>query len=106
MICRHAQSFNYPLCQTNLRSIYEYYKSVAGIDVAEKIKQEIKSSLIKLKDENVNWQEDEFLNSMGRGHRRDICGNYKIIYYRDLQKEITYVTDIFDSRQDPINQKG
>lgn len=90
----------------NLRIIYEYYKSIAGIDVAEKIRQEIKSALIKLQDEDINWQEDEHLTFLGKGHRRYVCGNYKIIYYRDYQKRITYITDIFDSRQDPVNQKG
>jgi len=90
----------------NLKVIYEYYKAVAGIDVAEKIRSEIRAALISLQNENVDWQEDEFLTSLGKGHKRYICGNYKIIYYRDFQNKTTYVTDIFDSRQDPIKQNG
>lgn len=92
--------------KSSLRIIYEYYKSIAGITVAERIKQEIKSALIKLQDEHINWQEDEYLTFLGKEHRRYVCGNYKIIYYRDYQKKVTYITDIFDSRQDPLNQRG
>ncbi len=37
-------------------------------------------------------------------HRRIIEGHYKIIYR--VTKEYIYITDIFDSRQDPDKMKG
>lgn len=90
----------------NLRNIYEYYKIKASIKVAAKIKNEIVEALQKLKHENLDWQEDEYLQSLNKSHRRMICGNYKIIYYRDSAQQITFITDIFDVRQSPEKETG
>ncbi len=43
---------------------------------------------------------------MNKNHKRLICGNYKIIYYYNQKDNIVYVTDIFDSRQDPLKENG
>lgn len=45
-----------------------------------------------------------YLEHLELGHRRLIVGHYKIIY-RVTNEEI-YITDIFDSRQDPAKMKG
>jgi plasmid stabilization system protein ParE len=47
---------------------------------------------------------EPFLEHLGLGHRRLIVSHYKIIY-RIVGKYI-YITDIFDSRQDPAKMKG
>ena len=47
---------------------------------------------------------EPYLEHLELGHRRLIVGHYKIIY-RVTNEEI-YITDIFDSRQDPIKMKG
>ena len=39
----------------------------------------------------------EYLEHLGKSHRRIIEGNYKIIYR--VEGENIYITDIFDSRQ-------
>jgi plasmid stabilization system protein ParE len=49
-------------------------------------------------------QKEPFLEHLGLGHRRLVEGHYKIIY-RVIDDSI-YVTDIFDSRQDPYKMKG
>lgn len=85
----------------NLTQIYEYYKSVANKSVADKIKLEITKSLQSLKDEHLDWQEDDLLKPIGKNHKRLVCGNYLIIYYRNCEIRTTFVTDIFDARQDP-----
>ena len=85
----------------NLKYIFEYYKVAANISLAKKIKSEIKKAVLSLKDSSIDWQEDEYLRPLSMNHRRLICGNYKIIYYRDWELKVTYVTDIFDARQDP-----
>ena len=59
-----------------------------------------------MKKETVDWQEDEFLIYLNKNHKRLVTGNYKIIYYFDSSENIIYVTDIFDSRQDPQKEKG
>lgn len=85
----------------NLNLIYEYYKSVANKTVAEKIKSQIKQALQSLKDEHLDWQEDDLLKPIGKNHKRLVCGNFLIIYYRNTDLKKTFVTDIFDARQDP-----
>ena len=47
----------------------------------------------------LKGQQEPFLEQLGLGHRRLVEGNYKIIYRVD--GENIYITDIFDSRQDP-----
>jgi toxin ParE1/3/4 len=49
-------------------------------------------------------QKEPFLDHLGLGHRRLIEGHCKIIY--KVEGEYIYITDIFDSRQDPNKMKG
>lgn len=49
-----------------------------------------------------NGQKEPFLDHLSLGHRRLIEGHFKIIY----KVEGEYITDIFDSRQDPDKMKG
>jgi plasmid stabilization system protein ParE len=49
-------------------------------------------------------QLEEYLEHLGKSHRRLVEGNYKIIYRVD--GETIYITDIFNSRQDPTEMKG
>ncbi|PTN02225.1 plasmid stabilization system protein ParE [Mangrovibacterium marinum] len=47
----------------------------------------------------LQGQEEPFLKHLQLGHRRIISRHYKIIYR--IEGEWIYITDIFDSRQDP-----
>ncbi|HNW52425.1 MAG TPA: type II toxin-antitoxin system RelE/ParE family toxin [Prolixibacteraceae bacterium] len=49
-------------------------------------------------------QSEPYLDHLNLGHRRLVIGQYKIIYR--IIEEVIYITDIFDSRQDPIKMKG
>ncbi len=49
-------------------------------------------------------QKEPYLEHLSLEHRRLIEGNYKIIYR--VVDECIYITDIFDSRQDPDKMKG
>ncbi|MEQ9374559.1 MAG: hypothetical protein RIG68_05255 [Imperialibacter sp.] len=51
-----------------------------------------------------NYQQEEYLEHLGKGHRRVIEGHVKIIYW--IEKEHIYIIDFFDSRQDPEKMKG
>ncbi|MCU4164073.1 type II toxin-antitoxin system RelE/ParE family toxin [Carboxylicivirga caseinilyticus] len=48
--------------------------------------------------------EEPYLKHLSLGHRRIIDGNYKIIYR--VIGEYIYITDIFDTRQDPDKMKS
>ncbi|MDX2002122.1 MAG: type II toxin-antitoxin system RelE/ParE family toxin [Chitinophagales bacterium] len=55
---------------------------------------------------NINplkGQEEDYLKDFGLGHRRLISGHFKIIYR--VEGQTIYITDIFDSRQDPAKMK-
>ena len=49
-------------------------------------------------------QKEPLLEHLGLGHRRIVEGHCKIIY--KVVGEYIYITDIFDSRQDPDKMKG
>ena len=49
-------------------------------------------------------QKEIYLEHLGLGHRRIIQGNYKIIYR--VTDQFIYITDIFDTRQNPKEMKG
>lgn len=49
-------------------------------------------------------QREYLLEHLGLEHRRLIEGRYKIIYR--VINEYIYITDIFDSRQDPAKMRG
>jgi toxin ParE1/3/4 len=51
----------------------------------------------------LKGQKEPFLEHLGLGHRRLVESHYKIIYR--VEGEHIYVTDIFDSRQDPDKMK-
>ena len=73
----------------------------------EKIK-EIRDRILSKADMLLNnpfiGQEEEYLLHVGLSHRRIIEGNYKIIYR--VEDQFIFITDIFDSRQDPDKMKG
>jgi toxin ParE1/3/4 len=86
-----------------LKEIHDYYKENVSIKVADKIKSGIISKLKYIEANPEIGQEEEFLKELGLGHRRMVEGNYKIIYR--ISDNIIYVTDIFDSRQNPTKMK-
>ena len=52
----------------------------------------------------LKGQKEPLLEQLGLEHRRLIVSHYKIIYR--VAGELIYITDIFDSRQDPDKMKG
>jgi toxin ParE1/3/4 len=52
----------------------------------------------------LKGQKEPLLEHLGLDHRRLVEGHYKIIYR--VVGEYIYITDIFDSRQDPDKMKG
>ena len=87
-----------------LKEIHDYYKYNVHTQLADKIKAGIIQKLKHIKDHPYSGQEEEYLAELGLGHRRVVEGNYKIIFRID--GDSIYVTDIFDSRQDPSKVVG
>ncbi|HXH18282.1 MAG TPA: type II toxin-antitoxin system RelE/ParE family toxin [Chitinophagales bacterium] len=87
-----------------LKEIHDYYKENISEKIAAKIKKGIIQKLKSIRRNPLAGQEEEYLKELGLGHRRRVEGNYKIIYR--ISRKIIYVTDIFDSRQDPSKMLG
>ena len=57
-----------------------------------------------LKTTYNHYQQEEYLEHLGKNHKRAIEGHVKIIYR--VEGRLIYVTDFFDTRQDPAKMKG
>lgn len=88
------------IAKKRLRGIYKHYKNNASLKVAQSIKGKILTDIKKLKYHSELGNREDFLVNLGKGYRKLISGNYKIIY-RVVEKGIVIDT-IFDTRQEPI----
>ena len=84
---------------SELKNIYLYYRIAAGDKVADKIRKSIFDATRRLAKQPLMGAVEENLSELRQTHRYLISGNYKIIY-RVINDDV-YITDIFDSRQDP-----
>jgi plasmid stabilization system protein ParE len=87
-----------------LKSIYNYYKNRVSIETAKQINVKILSEIKYLAKNPLMFQIEEDLAELNLSHRRIVADNYKIIYR--FEAEIVYITDIFDTRQNPDKIKG
>ena len=69
-----------------------------------KIRDGILDEAETLEENPFIGQEEPYLEHLKLGYRRIIKDNYKIIY-RVVNRYI-YITDIFDTRQDPAKMRG
>jgi len=68
------------------------------------IRDKILDAADTLPEQPLQGQTEPYLEHLNLGYRRIIEGHYKIIYR--IIGEYIYITDIFDSRQDPDTMKG
>ena len=84
----------------SLFEIYKYYKEIANDNVAHRIKSRIFKATRQLIKHPLSGHKETNLQLLKEDYRFLIEGNYKIIYKR--VKEGILITDVFDTRQDPI----
>jgi len=90
-----------------IRSLQEALDFIASEVTEEKlneIRDEILDTAETLASQPYLGQEEPILEYLGLGHRRLLVEKYKIIYR--ISEECIYITDIFDTRQDPSKMKG
>jgi plasmid stabilization system protein ParE len=63
-----------------IRKIHSYYSKKVSHYTADKIVNEIFSTIRYLETQPLAWQEEEYLKKLRKGHRRIVSGNYKITY--------------------------
>jgi len=68
------------------------------------IRDKILDKADSLATDPYTGQKEPYLTHLELGHRRIIESHYKIIYR--IVGDFIYITDIFDSRQDPEKMKG
>ncbi|HZK95349.1 MAG TPA: type II toxin-antitoxin system RelE/ParE family toxin [Prolixibacteraceae bacterium] len=83
----------------SLYDIYRYYNANVSITIACKVRDNILAITRQLEKHSHIGQIEELLKEMEGGHRYIVKDNYKIIY--KIQTNTIYITDVFDTRQNP-----
>lgn len=85
--------------KSKLKEIYDFYCENSKESTALQIIRVITEAIYLLEQFPKLGQIELSLEELNLGHRRYVKGYFKIVYR--IENEIIYVTDIFDTRQDP-----
>ena len=89
----------------NLDKIDDYYRGEGYARYGTKLRQAIVVKTKLLLDNPQNGQLEESLSKLNQGHRYIVVeSKYKLIYL--IKEEVIYITDVFDTRQNPIKKQG
>ena len=88
----------------SLEEILNFIVSEVSYEKLMRIRDGILYAAETLLENPFIGQKEIYLEHLGLGHRRIIQGNYKIIYR--VTDQFIYITDIFDTRQNPEKMKG
>lgn len=89
---------------SSLQECLDFFPPEVPSEKVNEIRDQILAKVDMLLHNPTIGQREEYLEHLGQSHRRIIEGHYKIIYR--VEGENIYITDIFDSRQDPYKMKG
>ena len=89
------------LAKYKLKEAFQYYKEVAGIKVANSIKEKIYGKTRKLSRHPEIGQKENNPIVVALDYRYLVSGNYKIVYRVMNTEKIILIAAIFDTRQDP-----
>lgn len=85
-----------------LRNIFDYHNEKVNLKIARQIVRAIVEETEKLVYFLEKGQVEELLKERSQEFRYIISTNYKIIYWINVQENRIEVSDIFDTRQNPI----
>lgn len=83
----------------NFRDSLSVIKKHVTQQATRQIRKRVRAAIDEAANNPGLGQVEESLVSFGKGHRRVIQDYFKIVYY--VKADTLYVTDIFDTRQDP-----
>jgi plasmid stabilization system protein ParE len=87
-----------------LKEIGDYYRKEGNRSHIKKLQQGIREKSTLLSENPEIGQEEDHLKDLGQGHRYVIVARfYKLIYL--IIAPFIFITDIFDTRQDPDKMK-
>ena len=82
------------------KEIDEYHKSKGNNTKGRKLREKVVKKSKLLRDNPHLGKEEKYLKDLGLGHRSLVIDRlYKLIYR--IAKPFIYITDIFDTRQNP-----
>ena len=88
--------------KTELQKIFSYYNKNATLKVARKMILGIENKTTILKTHPNIGHKEELLKDRKVEFRYLIFKNYKIIYWFNFEKNWIVISDVFDTRQNPI----
>ena len=88
-----------------LKSIFDYHKEKVNLKVARQIARQIVDEAKNLSSYPEMGQPEELLKGRKQKFRYIISTNYKIIYWANKSKNRVEISDVFDTRQNPIKLK-
>jgi toxin ParE1/3/4 len=88
----------------SLEEALEFIAPKVSYEKLIEIRDRILDTADTLLSQPLKGQSEPYLEHLQLGYRRLVEGHYKIIYR--VIGEYIYITDIFDSRQDPDKMKG
>lgn len=91
--------------KSELKTIFEYYKENASLTVARKIVKGIAEDTLKLSSQPHIGAKEPLLEDREQEFRYLVYKKYKIIYWYNKEKNRIDISDVFDTRQNPINLK-
>ena len=87
----------------NTRKIHRFYIKTANKEVADKIVRQIFNYVKSLNHSSFIGQSEGLLNFLNKDYRYIVLDHCKIIY--KVEKNIVYITHVFDTRQNPKKLK-
>ncbi len=92
--------------KNELNKIFSYYKENASLRVAKNLILGIVNETTILKIHPNIGQIEELLENRKQEFRYLIYKNYKIIYWVNSNKNCVEISDVFDTRQNPVKVKN
>lgn len=88
--------------KNELRQIFDYHKDKAGSTIAKKLVNGIYKTTLLLIEKPEIGQKEELLAGRPQGFRYLVHTNYKIIYWINSEHHRIEISDVYDTRQNPI----
>jgi plasmid stabilization system protein ParE len=89
----------------DIKKTHSFLEKIISLEYADKVILLILSRVEQLKNYPLSGKKEPLLEDLQQDHRYLIEKHWKIIYR--LIEDVVYVTDVFDTRQDPsrLNDK-
>lgn len=86
----------------SLKQIFKFISDNANRKIAHKIRKQVFKSTRHLIKFPESGQIESNLENSNQNYRYIISGNYKVIYRIEHTKKEIIISDVFDTRQNPI----